>query len=261
MVPYTIPVTTLRPSCNAVSDPGRPCVRPFGCQAPHHSAGEQAVESPHPCCKLHQCLAVLAAGRRSALLPAPHGVAVDPEATGQLRPRQAGLLPEPLEPMRKGIGSPKASLSFRLFAPSPDRQHQPFGQLPAAVRHKHIFAEQLGQAAGHTRRQPHEQEHRLAAGVGPSAPAMDLPGIDPIDPAIRSQERPLSCAGKSGVSRASPSTCGVPVAELVIAVLHREQVLELADLQRRLNAGEGLSEPLTASLLPPSGRGLRPRPS
>lgn len=45
-----------------------------------------------------------AAGQRQAFLPAPYGVAIDPEAAGQFRPGQAGSFLEPHDPLREVIG-------------------------------------------------------------------------------------------------------------------------------------------------------------
>ena len=54
--------------------------------------------------QIHERLPVLVVGPGPAFSPAPHRVAIGPQAAGNLRPRQAGLLLEPLQSLREVFG-------------------------------------------------------------------------------------------------------------------------------------------------------------
>ena len=65
--------------------------------------GEQLAEA-QTVGQLHQRLPVLIVGPDPAISPAPYGVAIGPQAAGDLRPRQARLFLEPLQPLREVLG-------------------------------------------------------------------------------------------------------------------------------------------------------------
>ena len=54
--------------------------------------------------QLQQGFPVLMVGPEPAISPTPYGVAIGLQAAGDLRPRQARLLLEPLEPLREVVG-------------------------------------------------------------------------------------------------------------------------------------------------------------
>ena len=54
--------------------------------------------------QLQQGFPVLMVGPDPAISPTPYGVAIGLQAAGDLRPRQARLLLEPLEPLREVVG-------------------------------------------------------------------------------------------------------------------------------------------------------------
>ena len=86
-----------------------------------HSIGEQVAES-QAVGQLHERLPVRIVGPSLAFSPAPHRVAIGSKAAGNLRPRQARLRLEPLQPLREFVGefigaSPVAVGAGRLPPP------------------------------------------------------------------------------------------------------------------------------------------------
>ena len=71
-------------------------------------------------------------GRAPAFLPTPYGVAVGTDASGNLRPGQAGLLLEPLEALREVVGE-LVSLSVLLDALSRHRAGPSRGRLQSPL--------------------------------------------------------------------------------------------------------------------------------
>ena len=88
--------------------------------------GEQLAEA-QAVGQLHQRLPVLIVGPDPAISPAPYGVAIGPQAAGDLRPRQARLFLEPLQPLREVLGEGVGS-SVVAIALSRHRASPPSGQ-------------------------------------------------------------------------------------------------------------------------------------
>ena len=84
---------------------------------------EQVAEA-HAFSQLHERLLVLRVGPRLAFFPEPHRVRIGSEASGNLRPRQAGLLLEPLQPLRK-VGGEVVGFSMVEYALSRDHTSLP----------------------------------------------------------------------------------------------------------------------------------------
>ena len=95
------------------------------------SVGEYVAEA-QAFRQLHQRLPMLVVGSDPAFSPTPYGVAIGPQAAGDLRPRQAGFLLEPHEPLWEVVGEVVGSSSV-VIALSRHGAQDPLGAQPATL--------------------------------------------------------------------------------------------------------------------------------